>query len=131
MKVLRDLKVASVKIAGGTAIVSAGIETQLNGLYPSTVKRNFGTDRYQTAVAINQDTFASSDTVYLATGTGFADALAGSALAGWKDAPLYVTPSTCVKQSVLDEIKRLGASNIVLLGGSGALSDGVNLAVCK
>jgi putative cell wall-binding protein len=132
VKVLKDLKVASVKIAGGTAIVSAGIETQLEGLYPKTVKRNFGTDRYETAVKINQDAFASSDTVYLATGTGFADALAGSALAGWKNAPLYVTPSTCLKQSVLDEIKRLGASDVVLLGGSGVLSDGVkDLAVCK
>jgi putative cell wall-binding protein len=132
VQVLKDLKVASVKIAGGTAIVSAGIEAQLQDLFPKTVKRNFGTDRYATAVKINQDAFASSNTVYLATGTGFADALAGSALAGWKNAPLYVTPSSCVLQSVLDEIKRLGASDVVLLGGSGVLSDGVkDLAVCK
>lgn len=130
LRVLTDLKVTSVKIAGGTAIVSTGIQTQLEGLF--TVKRNFGADRYATAVAINQDAFPSSDTVYLATGTGFADALAGSALAGWKNAPLYVTSSTCVLQNVLDDIKRLGATGVVLLGGPGVLTDGVkSMTVCK
>lgn len=130
LRVLTYLKVTSVKIAGGTAIVSTGIQTQLEGLF--TVKRNFGADRYATAVAINQDAFPSSDTVYLATGTGFADALAGSALAGWKNAPLYVTSSTCVLQNVLDDIKRLGATNVVLLGGPGVLTDDVkSMTVCK
>ena len=75
-------------------------------------------------VAINE-LFKTSDTVYLAAGTGYADALAGAALAGVNDAPLFTVPGNCVPQAVLDAIDDLGATNIVLLGGIGTLSPAV------
>src|SRR5690606_15680631 len=79
LALLDHLGVTTVKIAGGTGVVSAAIEAQAKELFGAThVTRNGGTDRYATAVEINADEFTSASTVYLATGTGFADALAGA-----------------------------------------------------
>ncbi|MFD4422160.1 cell wall-binding repeat-containing protein [Agromyces sp. NPDC058484] len=55
-----------------------------------TVSRYAGADRYSTGVEINQAAFPSASTVYLAVGTGFADALAGGALAGATNSPLFL-----------------------------------------
>ncbi|GHD41677.1 cell wall-binding repeat-containing protein [Mycetocola manganoxydans] len=91
-----------------------------------------GSDRYATAGAINRASFATNGTVYLANGAGFADALAGAALAGKNKAPLYTVRATCVPAQVLADIKTLRASSVVLLGGTGALSANVaKLVACK
>ncbi len=126
LDLLDTLGIDVMFIAGSTVVVSAGIQTALQGVVdPNNVTRLSGASRYDTSVAINANQFASADTVYLATGLGFADALAGAALAGFEGAPLYVIPRTCVPDAVLDEIDRLGASNVVLLGGLPALSAAV------
>src|SRR5690606_32730822 len=111
---------------------SAAIEAQAKEIFGAThVTRNGGTDRYATAVEINADEFSSASTVYLATGTGFADALAGAALAGSQGAPLFVSQPTCIPASVMDAIDDLGATRVVLLGGTGVLSTAVaDLTVC-
>ncbi|WP_245861605.1 cell wall-binding repeat-containing protein [Compostimonas suwonensis] len=130
---LTSLGVTTAKIAGGTSAVSAGIEASLTAkLGATSVKRNAGADRYATAAAINLDAFSSSETVFLATGTGFADALVGAALAGWKDVPLYLTPTNCVDQGVLAGIERLGATKVTLFGGTSVLSPAVqSLTACR
>jgi len=120
------LGVEDAVIAGGTGVVSASIQGHLNTIFgASNVVRLSGADRYATAVAINHDQFTSSDTVFLATGLGYADALAGAALAGVSGGPLYLAPRTCVPASVLAEIDRLGASKAVLFGGTGVLTPSV------
>lgn len=126
ISLMDKLGVDTVKVAGGTGSISAAIVSQLNTKYGSSnVTRNGGADRYATAVAINGDEFTSAETVYVATGTGFADALAGAALAGAERAPLFVSQPTCIPGAVLDAIEDLGAINVVLLGGTGVLSTGV------
>jgi len=122
---LTTLGVRSVTIAGGTAVVSPQIETALR--VTLTVTRLAGADRYTTSSAINRGSFATSPTVYFAVGTGFADALAGAALAGRDNAALYVVPGTCVPDYVVADLKALGTTKRVLLGGVGALSDRVGL----
>ena len=116
---------STIYITGGEGTVSSGIESSLNGRFGDpAVLRLAGPDRYSTSVEINK-LFETSDTVYLAVGTGYADALAGAALAGVNDAPLFTVPNSCVPQPVLDAIDDLGATNIVLLGGIGTLSPAV------
>lgn len=128
--VLKKLGTTTVKIAGGVLAVSPGIENSLKTSFGATAVNRFaGTDRYGTAVAINRDAFAKSDTVYLATGTGFADAIVGGALAGTKTGPLYLTPSTCVIGTVGTEITRLSATKAVLFGGEAVLSNSVQQMV--
>ena len=121
---LTALHTTTVKIAGGASVVSTGIETALR-LPGITVQRNSGADRYATAAAINLDAFASSDTVFLAVGTNFPDALVGAAVAGWKNSALYLTGTTCLDANAVAGIARLGATKLSLLGGTSVLSDAV------
>ncbi len=123
---LDDMSSSTVYIAGGTAVVSQSIRNQIAGFsFTSSVVRLAGADRYATAQAINAAIFDTAPAVYLATGTGFPDALAGAALAGSTSSPLYVVPPTCVPGPVLSQISDLGAADVVLLGGTAVLSSRV------
>ena len=131
LTLLDDLGVADVSIAGGTVVVSSGIQSQLVAA-SYAVQRNSGADRYATSIAINEDAFDSELTVYLATGENFADALAGSALAAGQGAPLYVSRTACIPDAVYESIVALGAETVVLLGGPVALSSAVaDLELCS
>ncbi|EPR76630.1 Chitin binding protein [Leifsonia rubra CMS 76R] len=116
--------VTDVIIAGGTGVISAGIRTQLNGL-GYTVSRYGGADRYATAALINNAYFpaGSADTLVLANGTNFPDALAGAAMAGLIGAPLYTTSPTCAPTPIHNSIITLGPSKTVVLGGPAVLSN--------
>ncbi|MEB0307226.1 cell wall-binding repeat-containing protein, partial [Cryobacterium sp. 10I1] len=123
---LRTLHTRTVKIAGGTADVTSltefWLKLQLGG---ASVTRYSGADRYATSAALNLNAFTSATTVYLASGTSYQDALVGSALAGAKSAPLYLTPATCVPRATLTAITRLGATRVVLIGTATALTGDV------
>ncbi len=84
-----------------------------------------GQDRYETAVQACQDAFEGAESVVLATGEAFPDALAASGLAGVLKAPVLITRSTSLVPAVRDEIMRLGATKVYLIGGTGALSAAV------
>ncbi len=78
----------------------------------------WGADRYETAIKASKSAFAtgSVDTVVLATGHDFADALSASALCGSYGSPLLLSRGT-PDPRVRDEIQRLGAHNVIILGG--------------
>ena len=96
----------------------------LTGFFRSAIdtQRLSGVSRYQTAVAISQDGWAKgADTVVLARGDDYADALAGVPLAYALNAPILLTNSQYLSASTRTEIQRLGAENAVILGGTGAI----------
>ena len=131
-KLLATLKTTRVKIAGGPAVVSKGIASVLSETTGITsVRRLYGADRYQTAERINRDAFSASSTLYLANGQAYPDALAGAAVAGVQKAPLYVIPPRCAPFDILEDAISLGASRVVLLGGTGALASSVTRAPCS
>jgi putative cell wall-binding protein len=122
---LVSLGVTKVSIAGGTAVVSSGIEAGLEAIDGMTVERFAGSTRYGTSLLINRDAFpvgdTGYDTVYVASGNGFPDALAGAALAGVQHAPLYLIPSTCLYTSMLQDLVDYGTTRMVILGGTGVI----------
>jgi putative cell wall-binding protein len=129
---LTKLAVTNVKIAGGSAVVSASIATALTKVAGVTgVQRLFGADRYLTAVAINRDAFETSNRMFFASGSTYPDALAGAAVAGAQKAPLYVIPPTCAPIPILEDITTMETKSIVLLGGTGALSNSVKGVPCR
>lgn len=120
---LAALGVTKIYVAGGTAVVSEGMKNSLAALPGVTgVVRLSGTDRYSTGLVINVNGFTSATDAYLAVGTGYADALAGAALAGATDSPLYVVPGNCVPAGVLGSLQTLGVTKIHLLGGAAVLN---------
>lgn len=86
-----------------------------------------GSNRYSTAVQMSKTTFpaGSVDTVVLATGENFADALAASGLAGAYEGSLLLTTRDAVPTVVLAELSRLGADKVVIVGGTAAVSASV------
>lgn len=88
---LGELAPERIVILGGTASVSAGVETQLRAYAtantPDEVTRLQGADRYATAAAIARQFPSGVPVLYVASGQNFPDALAGAALAGLGGAP--------------------------------------------
>ncbi len=85
-----------------------------------------GASRYGTALEVSLDAFPEgAGSVVIATGENYPDALGGSALAGVLEAPILLTTSSTLLPAVADEIERLGAREVYVLGGTNALSDDV------
>ncbi len=84
-----------------------------------------GDDAVGTAVAVSRAHWARSDEVVLASDANYPDALVGSALAAKLDAPVLLTDPEQLSDPTREEVKRLGASRVVLLGGLSAVSESV------
>ncbi len=124
---IAQLNPQQVVIAGGTGAVSAGIRNQLAALYPVT--RLAGPDRYATSAAINAYAFESADTVLWSTGADFPDALAGVALAAQVGGPIMLVRPSCAPLTAKNDLWRLNADQLFLLGGTGPLSAAVQRRV--
>lgn len=134
---LTTLGVSTVYLVGGTGAVSAQVATAIGALHaPSgaslTVVRIAGADRYATAAAVAEavspaqvGSIGGARTALLATGTGFADALAGSAAAAGARLPLLLTSPTGLSAALLPTLQFLGVTSVVILGGAGAVSSSV------
>ncbi|MGI1658536.1 MAG: cell wall-binding repeat-containing protein [Desulfitobacterium sp.] len=84
-----------------------------------------GTSRYDTAIQVSQGGWDYAESVVLARGDDFPDALAGVVLTTSVDAPLLLTETKQLTAGVLEEIKRLEASTVYILGSQGAVSEAV------
>ncbi len=123
---IKRLGAKKVIIVGGTGAVSAGVANQakkISGV--STVSRVSGLNRYDTAVAVSKAGFKQASTVYLGSGTTFPDALGGGAAAAQFDAPMLLTEPSKLPAKVAAEIRRLGAKKVIIVGGTGAVSENV------
>jgi len=95
-----------------------------------TVGRIAGENRYETAVAISQSGYAEgADVVYVASGQVWADALTAGPAAANDGGPLLLVRETQAPQVVLDEIARLGAERVVIVGGEPSVSADVEAAI--
>lgn len=85
-----------------------------------------GADRYATAIQVSQEAWDyGSNAVVLARADNFPDALAGTPLASALNAPILLTDSQTLTPQTQQEIERLNPKSIFILGGSGAISDGI------
>jgi putative cell wall-binding protein len=128
-------------VGAGSVVVGSGageIFDNLFGLYSAhidrielpgelvEVNRWWGQDRYATAAAISSETFpTTADTVYIATGENFPDALASAPLIAADPGPVLLVRKGSIPAATSIEIARLGPDRIVVLGGPAAVSDGV------
>ena len=88
-----ELGVPTVHIIGGTSVVPASIETEINTMGIDT-NRIAGANRYETAVAIaetHEALFGGPYCAVLVNGNGFADALAAGPWAGWYACSIQLT----------------------------------------
>ena len=97
------------------------------GLAGVTVARISGATRYDVAVKISQQGFATTGVpvVYVTNGDNFPDALSASPAASVQGGPLLLTTSAMLPTVVRAEISRLRPARIVVVGGARSVSDSV------
>ena len=127
---LARLHPARVVVVGGRVAVGDTVASAVRALLPSTVvTRTTGVDRYATATALSAATFPTGASIaYIATGSDYPDALAAAAAAAGHG-PVLLTRTGSVPAPTVAELRRLGVTKIVVVGGSGAVSDAAFLSI--
>nr|WP_281417526.1 cell wall-binding repeat-containing protein [Lentibacillus saliphilus] len=116
------VKVELEDAAGNKAMAEA--EGQLY-VYPENMERLSGETRYDTAIEVSKKGWTHSDTVVIARGDDYADALAGAPLAHKLNAPILLTKTSGLNEAVQEELERLNAEHVIVLGGEVAISSQV------
>ena len=81
-----------------------------------------GNDRHETAVKISKEGWKSAETVILVNSSAIPDALTATPLAHAKKAPILLTGKDGLNKATANEIKRLGAKDVIMIGGDAVLS---------
>ncbi len=121
---LTRLRPKQIFVAGGPAVISQTVVDGLRTYATSgTVTRLAGANRYGTAGAVAASAFPNGvDTIYLASGLGFADALAAGSAAVTVDAPVLLSTPEHLPFETVNSVRSLHPSEVVLVGGTAALT---------
>jgi len=84
-----------------------------------------GRDRIETAINISKKNYDRAKTVIVVRHDLFPDSMTASVLAKLKDAPILLNPTDKLDSRVGDEIKRLGAEEVIIVGGQDSVSERV------
>lgn len=103
----------------------APIDELLTDVPLDNAVRLTGQDAVGAAIALSQATFPSANLVMLARDDIFPDTLSSVAAQGIAGAPLLVTPTTQLEDRVVAELRRLGASRVLVLGNELAVDPAV------
>lgn len=117
---LSRLGAETAYVLGGSTAISSKITTQLaeNGI---SVTRLQGTNRFETAVAINEAAgFTANETVLLVNGITIADALSASSISANKGIPIYLSNNNSIPVDLPPSVKE-----VIILGGTVAISQSV------
>jgi len=121
-----------VFVVGGTAAVAdVVIETLLDVPGIENVERLSGADRYVTAIKVAERSVGLLGESYqggafIATGASFPDALGASAVAASAGMPTYLAPpGSSLRPDVGDSMVAMGVASPVILGGTKAVSGGI------
>ncbi|MDO5754662.1 MAG: cell wall-binding repeat-containing protein [Tissierellia bacterium] len=95
------------------------------------VERLSGSNRYQTAITISQKTHKRANNVILVSGKSFPDALTAGALAYQINGPILFSDGKSIHPNSMNEIKRLEAKNIYIVGGNSVIHTSVDESLRK
>jgi putative cell wall-binding protein len=124
---LKRLGPVHVMVVGGRGVISDSVLKAV-GRWANDTERIAGADRYATAEAVAAH-LPPVDSVYVASGTGFADALAGGTAAAAESGALMLTSPTSLSAAAKRVITKNTPSHIVILGGNGAVSADVEAQI--
>jgi putative cell wall-binding protein len=115
------LTIAALLTVATPALARAAISPAAS---TGSVVRLAGADRYGTAVAVSATYRAGVPAVYIATGTGYADAVSAGAAAG-STSPVLLVDGATASRAVVAEVTRLHPGKIILVGGAAVLPDSI------
>lgn len=116
---LAALKPGKVYIIGLEGAISPAVESQaaqITGLTTENIVRIGGADRYATSLAVAEYFNLGSQTICVATGNNFPDALAGSVYTAKQKAPIILTDSMLPAQAA-DYVEFRKPAETAIFGG--------------
>lgn len=123
--IVKGIKRGAATITATCGNISKSVTVNVKQYPPSS--RISGSNRYLTSVQISKTIFASkkTDTVVIASGTNFADALCSASLAKAYNAPILLVDKDYISDDVIAEIKRLSAKKAMIIGGTSVVGTSV------
>lgn len=115
-------------------ILASNVNMTNEYLPPVEVKS--GANRYATAVELSKSSFTSADTIVISNGYAIPDGLAATPVASYYKGPLLLVEKSSIPSETQNEIKRLKAKNVIIVGGTGVVTSAVesqlrNLGITK
>lgn len=126
MAELRRLNTGHVYVMGGEGTISSSVVQQLQA-EGIEVERLGGADRYDVAAEVSWyiDLYNESETVYVANGLAYADALAIAPVAGMHRNVILLVQKNGIPAATAAALEWIGPEQIVVLGGPGSVSETV------
>jgi peptidoglycan LD-endopeptidase LytH len=129
---LRRLAAERVVLLGGTEVLAPAVERQLRDAGIAEVERVGSATRYATAAELARrvaetgiGTVSGRRAAFLASGTGFADALAVGPLAYAARLPILLTSPAGLPPDTAEALHELGIEHVYVVGGERAVSAAV------
>ncbi|MDQ7093413.1 cell wall-binding repeat-containing protein [Desulfosporosinus sp. PR] len=122
---LIDLKTKNVTIVGGTGVISASVDAELQAMGITTT-RVFGNDKYETSIAVAKQVTSTPLVIFVCTADDFSDALSISPIASIKKDPIILVSKSDMPESVKDYLS--DCKNIVtsyVIGSTEEIDDTV------
>lgn len=94
----------------------------LTNEYIPPVEVQYGLSRYDTAVEVSKAQFTSAETIVISNGYAIPDGLTATPIASYYKAPLLLVDTNVVPTATQNEIKRLNAKNVIIVGGTGVVT---------
>lgn len=122
---IQSLGASRVVLAGGPSALSPDLEEALTGLGIQKLDRLGGESRYETAALLAQAVISATGNkeVLVATGEGFADALAATPLATKNHQAIFLVGQGPTPAMVKEVMKRLGVKRMRIIGGPQAVPE--------
>lgn len=131
---LQENNIEDAIIVGGSAVINEEVANSITTTVSKhwdandenrSVARYWGMDQYETSIAIAKGLRADINTIMIATGENFPDALAGSALAARTGSPIILIDKHLTKASVMNFLADNSGQihKTYLLGGNAVISD--------
>jgi len=121
---LIDLQVKNVIIIGGTGVILASVESELQSMGLNTT-RIFGNDKYETSIKVAQQITTTPSTLFVVTGEDYPDALSVASIASIKQIPIILVPNDSMPASVKNYLAVINVSKTYVIGYSDIISDKV------
>ncbi len=122
------IKPSKVYIIGGDGVISPAVAkqvAQLTGLAQMNIVRIGGADRYATSLAVAQYFNLAGQSVCVATGGNFPDALVGSVYAAYHNAPIILADGSLSDQ-VMNYLKTRKITGAAIFGGEAVVGKDVD-----
>jgi putative cell wall-binding protein len=125
IKYIKTLDTTKGTILGGHALINDSIANSIKQSGITNIERIYGANRYETCIRICEkySQLFKENSVSIATGLDFPDALAGGVFAAKNNLPIILVDNNSSKTVINNYIQSKNIEIIYVFGGKGAVSD--------